>query len=61
MFCFTVTVQLAVLPPSTVVAVMVALPTLTAVTFPLASTVTTAVLLDAQKDKLAILKKKKAA
>lgn len=42
----TVTVQLAVLPPSTVVAVMVAVPVPVAVTFPFASTMATFSLLD---------------
>ena len=50
----TVTVQVAVLPPSAVVTVMVAEPALTAVTFPLASTVATAVLLDAQVTALSV-------
>ena len=44
----TVTAQDAVLPPSTVVTVIAALPALTAVTVPLASTVAAAGLLDAQ-------------
>ena len=42
----TVTVQDAVLPPSFVVTVMVAVPAATAVTLPFASTVATAVLLE---------------
>ncbi len=44
-FFVTVTVHFAVLPPSFVVTVMVAVPAFTAVTFPLASTVAIAVLL----------------
>ena len=50
----TVTVQAAVLAPSAVVTVMVALPEPMAVTFPLLSTVATAVLLDVQVTLLSV-------
>ena len=45
-FLATVTAQVAVLAPSVVVTVMVAVPAATAFTLPLASTVATAALLD---------------